>query len=201
MIILGAGGLALQLYDVLVTQDLHHNLILFEDEPSENTNDIFKNYSIVSDWREYVRIKLFILGIAKPSVRKRHFEMVCSANGEFATLRSEKAIISSHATFGEAVSVLPFSLIEAGASIGNGVLINAGSYIHHEVSVGDFSVLSPGSRVLGKAKIGNECFIGASAVILPNVQIGNNVIIAAGSIVTKDIPDYSRVKGMPAQVF
>lgn len=51
-----------------------------------------------------------------------------------------------------------------------------------------------------KVTIGNDCWIGANVVILPGVTIGNGVIIGAGAVVTKDIPDYAIVGGIPAKV-
>jgi acetyltransferase-like isoleucine patch superfamily enzyme len=52
----------------------------------------------------------------------------------------------------------------------------------------------------GEIVIGNDVWIGAATVILPSVKIGNGAIIAAGAIVTKDVPDYAIVAGVPAKV-
>ena len=48
--------------------------------------------------------------------------------------------------------------------------------------------------------IGCNCWIGARVTILPGVKIGNFCVVAAGSVVTKDVPDYSVVGGVPAKV-
>ena len=48
--------------------------------------------------------------------------------------------------------------------------------------------------------IGDDVWIGANAVILPGVTIGRHVVVAAGAVVTKDVPDYSLVAGIPAKV-
>jgi virginiamycin A acetyltransferase len=39
-----------------------------------------------------------------------------------------------------------------------------------------------------------------NAIILPNVKVGNGVTILAGSVVSKDIPDYAIVGGVPAAI-
>lgn len=201
MIILGAGGLALQLYDVLVAQNRHQNVLLFEDTPSSFVKEIFQNVPMITNWRVLVNSHNFLLGVGLPKVRRKHFEMVEVSGGSFEELRSERAQISSFAKVEKGVSILPFSLIEAQVHLGDGVLVNAGAFLHHEVIVGSFTVISPGCKILGGAKVGKECFIGASAVILPNVCIGDNVVVAAGAVVVKDVPDNSRVKGVPAQLF
>lgn len=49
-------------------------------------------------------------------------------------------------------------------------------------------------------KIGENCWIGAKATILAGVEIGPNSIIAAGAVVTKSMPAYSIIGGVPAKV-
>ena len=48
-------------------------------------------------------------------------------------------------------------------------------------------------------KIGNDVWIGSSSLVLDGVVIGNGAIIAAGSVVTKDVPAYAVVGGVPAK--
>jgi acetyltransferase-like isoleucine patch superfamily enzyme len=48
--------------------------------------------------------------------------------------------------------------------------------------------------------IGDDVWVGANAVILPGVKIGKHVVVAAGAVVTKDVPDYCVVAGVPARV-
>jgi serine acetyltransferase len=48
--------------------------------------------------------------------------------------------------------------------------------------------------------IGNDVWVGAGAVILPGIKIGHGAIIGAGAVVTKDVPDYAIVTGVPAKI-
>lgn len=49
-------------------------------------------------------------------------------------------------------------------------------------------------------KIGNDVWIGCNSVVLEGVNIGDGAIVAAGSVVTKDVPPYTIVAGVPAKV-
>jgi len=90
--------------------------------------------------------------------------------------------------------------------IGNGVL--TGSWVTitdnaHGKTDYESLKLKPVERKLyskGKIIIGNNVWIGDKATILPGVTIGDGAIIAANSVVTKDIPAYSVVGGIPAKV-
>ena len=48
--------------------------------------------------------------------------------------------------------------------------------------------------------IADDVWIGANAVILPGVTIGRHAVVAAGAVVTKDVPDYCIVAGVPARI-
>ncbi|OGC69545.1 hypothetical protein A2415_05205 [candidate division WWE3 bacterium RIFOXYC1_FULL_39_7] len=48
--------------------------------------------------------------------------------------------------------------------------------------------------------INDYVFIGPRAIILPGVKIGKGAVVAAGAVVTKDVPDFAIVGGVPAKV-
>lgn len=51
----------------------------------------------------------------------------------------------------------------------------------------------------GDIVIGNDVWIGYEAVILAGVKIGDGAIIGTRSVVTKDVPSYTIVGGIPAK--
>ncbi|TIT52388.1 MAG: antibiotic acetyltransferase [Mesorhizobium sp.] len=47
--------------------------------------------------------------------------------------------------------------------------------------------------------IGHDVWIGHGAVILPGIAIGNGAVIGANAVVTRDVPSYTIVAGVPAK--
>ncbi len=56
------------------------------------------------------------------------------------------------------------------------------------------------NKTNNKVYIGNDVWIGHRVIILPGVSVGNGAIIGAGSVVSKDVPPFSIVGGVPAKV-
>lgn len=52
----------------------------------------------------------------------------------------------------------------------------------------------------GDIKVCDDVWIGYGATIMSGVSIGQGAVVAAGAVVTKDVPPYAVVGGMPARV-
>lgn len=51
-----------------------------------------------------------------------------------------------------------------------------------------------------RVTVGNDVWIGTRALIMGGVTIGDGAVIGAGAIVTKDVPPYAIVVGVPARI-
>jgi acetyltransferase-like isoleucine patch superfamily enzyme len=47
--------------------------------------------------------------------------------------------------------------------------------------------------------VGEDAWIGTGAVILPDIEIGEGAVVASNSVVTKNVPAYTVVGGIPAK--
>lgn len=64
----------------------------------------------------------------------------------------------------------------------------------------DIPMLEQGQIDIKPVMIGNDVWIGRRAMIMPGVMIGDGCVIGAGAVVTKDVPDYAVVGGVPAKI-
>lgn len=113
--------------------------------------------------------------------------------------------LGKHITIGDYSSFNPGVLF-----IGSGEII-IGSYIHtgqnltiitsnHEYDQGNEIPYSSGRTIDKKVIINDFVWIGHNVTILQGDTIGEGAIVGAGSIVTKDVPDYGIVGGIPAKL-
>jgi len=100
--------------------------------------------------------------------------------------------ISSHTFVCEGVE------IEDECFIGHGVMFTNDVYpraVNHDGSLqteADWQVI--------KTKVKRRASIGSNATIIAGVTIGEGALVGAGAVVTKDVPDFAIVAGVPARV-
>lgn len=87
--------------------------------------------------------------------------------------------------------------IGAATIIGANCYLGGGRYNHDQLEP---AIMDQGVYSRGEIVVGEKSWIGSGAVILDGVRIGCGVIVGAGSVVTKNIPDYAVVAGVPAKI-
>ncbi len=101
-----------------------------------------------------------------------------------------------------AIGAYSFIGAQGGVSIGNNVIMGPRVSIHAENHRYEDPRIP--IRLQGETRQGiiieDDCWIGAGAIILDGVHIESGCVVAAGSVVTKDVPAYAIVAGVPARI-
>lgn len=86
-------------------------------------------------------------------------------------------------------------------TIGDGVYITRGAKVICHTAFTPLTQEIVGHEyTIGDVVIEDGAYIGVNAVILPSVRVGRCAVIGAGAVVTKDVPPYAIVGGIPARV-
>lgn len=116
-------------------------------------------------------------------------------------------------TVGRDVYIGKGCTLEFNGSIGDGVMIanrvgligrhdhdvsTVGKCVRHAPWIGDagFDPLKKAERLV----VEDDVWIGYGAIVLSNVTVGRGAIVAAGALVSKDVPPYALVAGVPARI-
>ena len=137
-----------------------------------------------------------------------------------------KVQLSNRILIGKGTVVKPFAVLQTGkgvlkigknCSINNFVQIAVGD---GSITMGDNVRIGPNVTILASSRnykrrdvlilkqgfanadtvIEDDVLIASGAIILKGCHIGKGAVIGAGSVVTKDVPSYSIVVGIPAEV-
>lgn len=115
---------------------------------------------------------------------------------------SPSIIIGNDCRIGQYTQITACNKITIGDGLLTGRFVLISDNSHGGLSKEE-AVIPPNKRQLkskGEIVIGNNVWIGDKASILAGVHIGDNVIVAANAVVTKDVPSYCLVAGIPAKV-
>ncbi len=121
----------------------------------------------------------------------------------------ENAVIGPGCILGQNVMIAPGVSIGANVKIQNNVAVYAGVTIEDDVFLGPSCVLTnvsnPRAQVVRrvlyeKTLVRRGTTIGANATIVCGVTLGRYSFVAAGAVVTRDVPDYGLVTGVPGRL-
>lgn len=113
-----------------------------------------------------------------------------------------KIIIGNNCDFGDYIHITCINKIVVGNNLLTGRFVLISDNSHGKADLNNMFE-DPNKRILyskGPIIIGDNVWIGDKVSILSNVKIGDGAIIGANSVVTKDVPPYSIVAGIPAKI-
>jgi len=138
------------------------------------------------------------------------------------TIIGHNTVIRQNTSVGVHSVVAHLCVLEGNITIGEHTLIHSNNHLGQKTSVGSYVFLAPMCvatndpkmiyyrkgysqtgehwKLLGGPTIEDGARIAVGVIFFPKIHVGKHAMIGAGAVVTKDVPDYAMVYGVPASV-
>lgn len=202
--ILGAGGHAKVVIDIVERVGTHRIVGVFDDDPAKWGTELC-GYRVVGGIDEFLqrwraRCPVAVIAIGDNHVRHKLYRRLAEAGLTPATAVHPSAVVARDVDLGAGTVVMALAAVNPGCVIGPCAVINTSASVDHDCSLGECVFIAPGARLSGNVQVGDLSFIGTGASIIPGRAIGRNATVAAGAVVITDVPDNVTVVGVPARV-
>lgn len=207
VVIIGAGGCARDVLDVIDAVNLHdlqyEVLGYVVDSQYGSPGTIVNGKPILGDftWLSEHSEDVWVICAVGPSHQR--YQLVRRAeriNCRFFSVVHPTAIMTDRVELGQGVVVTAGCILTNQIHIGNHVYVNLGCTIAHDAILENFTTLSPGVHVSGNVTLETGTYVGTGTSIIEKIRIGHWSIIGAGSVVIKDVPPNVTAVGNPARI-
>lgn len=189
LIMIGGGGHASVLADILIGQGREIIAVISPDDVSERpifdgiahfqSDDAIEKFSS-SD----VKLVNGVGFLPRSPLRKKLYQRYTAQGYEFETVIASDTSISSYASIASGAQILTRGVVQTGATIGENTIINTGALVEHDCYISAHNHIAPNAVLCGQVTTGEGVFIGANATVLQNISIKNDAIVAAGATLT-----------------
>lgn len=204
LVILGASGLAREVYDLANLCYGHDSEFRIKGFLSDNPSNIeqlgyppvlgsIDNYSVQPD-------DVFFCGIGDVYSKKRTVEIILGKGGKFISLIHPTAIISPSSRIGTGVAVKAFCVISNNVIIEDYTYLQSSVIAGHDVHIGKYCQINSFSFFAGFTRIHDQVTVNAGARFVQNAVAEERSVIGMGSVVLKRVKTGTTVFGSPAKV-
>ncbi len=171
-----------------------------------------KDFGVLID--DYEKIKKFLdenkdrIEDSYVEIKARNSALPLADLSKYNARIEPGAIIRDMVEIGDGAVIMMGAVINIGAVIGEKTMIDMNVVVGGRAVIGRNCHIGAGAVIAGVIEppsatpvvIEDDVLIGANAVILEGIRVGKGAIVAAGAVVTKDVPEYTVVAGIPAKI-
>lgn len=194
LVILGAGGHAAVLVDILREQE---RTILAVQAPEMSPNR--RVFSGLPHWADeqpllelapdVVELINGIGSLPGMALRYQIYAHYRALGFAFSRVIAAEAVVSRYAQLGDGVQILPRAVVQSGACIGANSIINTGAIIEHDCQLGIDNHIAPGAVLSGGVHTGSRVHVGTGAAVIQGRVIGDEAVVAAGASLNRDLAE------------
>lgn len=204
ILILGAGGHAKVVIDIIETAELGAIVGILDDDSRKHGAQVL-GYTVLGGRNALHELlaasPLYgVAAIGDNRIRMDAAGWFVQSGGLLLMAVHPLACVARSARIGRGSVVMAGAVVNPDATIGNNVIINTGAVVEHDCVVGDGAHLAPTSALCGGVEIGEGALVGVGAKVLPEVKVGSWALVGAGSTVLGAVPDGASAVGVPARL-
>ncbi len=206
LVIYGAGGFGREtalMIEEINQQHRSFNLIGFCDDAipkGERVDDyeVLGNSDYINTFGGMLAVAI---AVADCSVRRNLRAQIKNRNVSFPSLIHPSVLRGAvkKNVISEGVILTAANVLTTNVRFDPFVIVNLACTIGHDVRVGAFGTIMPGCSISGHTVIDEGTLVGTGARLLPGLTVGKSCRIGAGAVVTRSVPDFTTVVGIPAE--
>jgi sugar O-acyltransferase (sialic acid O-acetyltransferase NeuD family) len=207
VIILGSGGHASVLLDILLQQNVEILAVVSPVAPDKNStlakyrylSDDDDVFSYSSEDIELINGVGFIpnnkaskcSGYKQP--RHKLFHYFKKHGYSFKTIISDFALLSPSTQLEEGVQIMHGCILQPGVKVKANTIINTRTIVEHGCKIAKHNHIATGAIVCGDVTTEDYVFIGAGATVIQGLTLGESSVIAAGALIRKNVAAGNRI--------
>lgn len=200
LILLGAGGMARELFSLFKWKNPERPIILVDDVTEVQSVQVLDmSVDVVKDWVFPAGFKHFVVAVGDPRQKVVFVEKALAKGLHSAPFQvGLNPLISPDAVLGRGGTGMSL-VLETKVQVRDYVSIHGMCAIGHDTILHDYVTLGPRVSLLGGCEVGRGAVLGAHAVVREGTKIGEGAVVGMGAAVVKDVPPFTRVLGVPAK--